>query len=442
MNTPSDHLGPLAGYYPSHWPCECAGPRRQKITWKAGPNIRPGEALHATTRHMGAYRWSTMIVLRDEGEVYVQGGTQAAQKERSFGWIEKVDPVTLETIKAAPELPSGGHNWCGAAAVHANGDLYVVNGRYAHRLSPDLDVLGEHKLATDNAHNGHVIVPDGNLITKDIQIDPSKRTMFTVLDPDLKVVSEFEFPGNSVGRFSCDPQDGLTHLYVTNSEKIHRLIYRGGFLSLDETWSASYRIDGEDQSFAWDSTLALGSAWFMDMGANGGVKNVLEAHPVGTNTAHTRANVIHTAPQRVFRVSVTDPTDRDTLVPFGDAGGNIIAPPLFDQDRRILVAFDSMNAKMGAWRYQGPGQFEELWTNSFRNTNQLTLYADTGELLVDDSPHGAPWYAVVLDIETGQEKARADTGCSASSGMWYTPGFERDFYTSTLLGGVARLYVE
>lgn len=464
--TLADHDSDLPGYFASHWPCECAGPRRQKITRKPGLNIQPGERLLTTTRHMGENRWPAMLITRKEGELYVQGGGRPGQRGPSPGWIERIDPVSLATIARSPDLPSGGHNWCGAASVHANGDLYVVNGRYVHRLTPDLQIVRGHMLATDNAHNGHVHTPDGNLITKDIQIDPSRRSVFTVLDPALNVVSTYPFPWNSVGRFSLDTHQGRSCLYVTSNTHIHRLIYEEGTLRLDPDWSAPYAIPGEDQGFAWDSTISLGNAWFMDMGETAGIRDVLNAYPIGTNTS-LRMNLaalalpvlraiglnplnrkgggygppIHRAPQRVFRVSLADPADCDAFTPFGLSGGAIIAPPLFDQARRILVAFDLMNAKLGAWRYDGPDQYTPLWMHDFMTTNQLTLFADTGELLVDDCKPGVRWDAVVLDIETGIEKARADTGCGASSGMWYTPGFDRDFYTSTALGSIARLAV-
>ena len=101
--------------------------------------------------------------------------------------------------------------------MHENGDLYVVNGTYCHRLSPDLQVVAEHRLDADNAHNGHVVLSDGNLVTKDISDNPAKPSVFTVLDPDLAVVDRFVFPWNSVGRFSSDRRDGIDHLYVTSS---------------------------------------------------------------------------------------------------------------------------------------------------------------------------------------------------------------------------------
>lgn len=464
--TERDPTRRLSGYWPSPWPTECAGPRRQKIVSSPGLDLRRGERLRAIHRRTPG-RWPVMFVQRDRGELYLQGGTPIGAHRDSFGWIEQVDPRTLETLRASPRLPSGGHNWCGAAAVHENGDLYVTNGCYCHRLSPSLEVKAERRLPVDNAHNGHLILSDGNLVTKDIQNDPAKRTWFTVLDPDLEIVDRFEFPENSVGRFSSDRTAAGDLLYVTGPSRIRRLIYRDGKLALDASWVGSYAIPGEDQAFAWDSCLGSDSVWFHDMGENAGIRATLASHPIGTQSqgptrllrplAPTLAKLglsrllrplarlplsAHGAPLRVFRFSVYDASERDVLVPFGVSGGWIAAPPLYDEDRRILVTFDSANARVGAWRYERPGALRELWTQPFRNTSQLTLYADTGELIVDDVRPFERWDAVVVDVETGREKGRADTGCLMSGAMWYTPGFGRDFYTTTGFGGVARVFVE
>ncbi len=464
--TERDHTRRQSGYWPSAWPTECAGPRRQKIVASPGLDLQPGERLRATQRRTPG-RWPVMFVQRDRGELYLQGGTPIGQRRDSYGWVEQVDPQTLEVLRASPRLPSGGHNWCGAAAVHENGDLYVTNGCYIHRLSPSLEVKAERRLPLDNAHNGHLILSDGNLVTKDIQNDPAKRSWFTVLDPNLDSVDRFEFPENSVGRFSSDRTPAADLLYVTSPSRIYRLIYRDRKLALDETWVGNYAIPGEDQAFAWDSCLGSDSVWFHDMGENAVIRSTLASHPIGTQSlgplrllrplalALARLGLsallrplrrvprpAHSAPLRVFRFSVRDARECDVLVPFGDPGGWIAAPPLYDQDRRILVAFDSANGKVGAWRYEGPGALRELWIRPYRNTSQLTLYADTGELLVDDVRPFERWDAVVVDIETGREKGRADTGCLMSGAMWYTPGFARDFYTTTGFGGVARIFVD
>ncbi len=43
----------LPGYYPSAWPVECGGPRRQKLARSAGLSLQAGERLESTTREMG-----------------------------------------------------------------------------------------------------------------------------------------------------------------------------------------------------------------------------------------------------------------------------------------------------------------------------------------------------------------------------------------------------
>lgn len=460
--TERDHASRLSGYWPSAWPAECGGPRRQKIVVSPGLDLKPGERLQATCRRTPA-RWPVMFVQRDPGELYLQGCSAIGERDDSHGWVWRVDPLTLETVAESPRLPSGGHNWCGAVTVHENGDLYVVNGRFVHRLSPELAVKAELALPIDNAHNGHLILSDGNLITKDIQIDPARRTWFTLLDPDLGLIDRFELPENSVGRFACDRQADRDLIYVTSPTRVYRLIYRDRTLALDADWIGNYAIPGEDQAFAWDCCLGSDSVWFQDMGENAAIRQTLSASPIGTNQPVQPSPAIamlvrlglgrwlsafarrrrrdHAAPLRVFRFSTADAADRDVLMPFGDPGGWNAAPPLYDPERRILVCFDTANARVGAFRYHGVGDVRPLWQKAYRNTNQLTLFADTGELLVDDVKPLRRWDAVVVDIETGREKGRVDTGCGMSGAMWYAPGFSRDFYTSTGFGAVARIFV-
>ncbi len=439
--TERDHRSELSGYYPSAWPAECGGPRRQKVTRAPGLRLVPHERLRATTRMLDAPKWPVMFVHRDPGELYLQGGTRLGQTSESYGWVEKLNPISLEPVRSSSRLPSGGHNWCGAICAHANGDLYVVNGTYCHRLSPDLEVVAEHRLATESAHNGHVVLSDGNLVMKDLSDDLAKPSTFTVLDPELRVVDRYRFPWNSVGRFSSDRSRGVDHLYVSSSTEIRRLLYASGRLALDEGWVGRYALAGEDQGFAWDSSIGDDSVWFMDMGESEDTRAMIGSRPIGTGAFALGAPPVHRAPVRVFRFSTRDASDRDALVPFGKQGGHIIAPPLYDQDRHILVAFDTRNRKLGAWRYEGPGKFVPLWERDWLNTSQPTLYADTGELLVDDCRAPGVWDAVVADVETGAELGRVDTGCLRSTGMWYTPGFGRDFYTSTMLGAIARVSV-
>ena len=106
-------------YWPSPWPGEDGGPRRLQMPHGvAGPRVQRGAALDVTSR---ALFGATMVVLREPGEVYVHtfapGGTTST--------VERVDPASLTTVRASPDLAAGPW-WPGGVAVHANGDLYVT----------------------------------------------------------------------------------------------------------------------------------------------------------------------------------------------------------------------------------------------------------------------------------------------------------------------------
>jgi hypothetical protein len=154
------------------------------------------------------------------------------------------------------------------------------------------------------------------------------------------------------------------------------------------------------------------------------------------------------APQRVFRFSLDDPEDRDVIDAFSMPNAFNVGPPLYDPERRILVAYDMLNGKVGAWRFDGPGSFEPLWQHDWRCSVQMILYADTGELVLEDGarlmgPGGAADSTiVVVDIETGVERGRAPCGAPALGGMFFCPGFERDLYAASSSGAIARIYVD
>ena len=85
----------------------------------------------------------------------------------------------------------------------------------------------------------------------------------------------------------------------------------------------------------------------------------------------------------MYRFPTSDASRRDVLLAFDRPSGFNPGPPLYDPERRILVTFDTRNAKVGAWRYAGPGRLEPLWERDDRSTVQMMLYADTGELVLE-----------------------------------------------------------
>jgi hypothetical protein len=102
-----------------------------------------------------------------------------------------------------------------------------------------------------------------------------------------------------------------------------------------------------------------------------------------------------------------------------------------------------LNGKTGAWRYEGPGQFTKLWERKIRNSNQILYYPDTGEAILDDMLDNYKVDAVVVDIETGAEKARCNTGTKFSANMLWGAGYHRDAYMgSGLSGGLVRIFVK
>ncbi|MDG2908852.1 MAG: hypothetical protein P6D49_11220 [Acidimicrobiales bacterium] len=116
--------------------------------------------------------------------------------------MERIDPETLEPVKASGELPCGGHVWCGAILAHANGSIHSVNGSFLHRLDPDCRVVAERELPVDRSHNGLLALSDGTLVTKDLRLEDQGGTTITRLDPDnLDLIGEpMVLPEGSMGR--------------------------------------------------------------------------------------------------------------------------------------------------------------------------------------------------------------------------------------------------
>lgn len=431
--TTLDHVDRPPGYFSSAWPGEGGGPRRQKVVGTPGPALGPGENLVSTTRNTGG--WAVMFVQRDKDELYLLCGAGLRPGEgaptyrndhgSAGGWVERVDPITLTTITRSADLPSGGWLWCGAAAVHANGDIYVVNGRYFHRLNPKCQVVAERQLPVNGPYNGFLFMADGNIVTRNLGFRDGDVASFIVLEPEqLTMVGEISFAERCMGRFSADGD----HVYFTTAAEVRRFVYAECALTLDEGWRASYAMDA-GQSDGWDTTIANGAIWMMDMG-----------RPASWMTPGT-------SPQRAFRFSLSDPSQRDVIDAVGLPGAWNPGPPLYDPMRRILVHYDAMNATVVAHRDGGPGQLEEIWRKPYRNFVQMLMWADTGELALEDSQApatemgGTSSDLVLVDIETGDERGRAPLGSPMSAGMFLCPGWRRDLYAATLPGGIARISV-
>jgi hypothetical protein len=63
--------------------------------------------------------------------------------------------------------------------------------------------------------------------------------------------------------------------------------------------------------------------------------------------------------------------------------GWILAPPVFVEQHLLAESYDSNNGEVVAYRYQGPGDLDELW-REIRNWWQPLVYPDTAEIVLDD----------------------------------------------------------
>ena len=86
-----------------------------------------------------------------------------------------------------------------------------------------------------------------------------------------------------------------------------------------------------------------------------------------------------------------------------------------------------------------------LWFQPFRPSMQPIVYADTHELVINDfrvlSDNRTSDDLVVIDLRTGQMKARVGTGATRMNAMFLCPGWDRDVYYCTF-DTVARVRVE
>lgn len=414
-----------SGYFPSPWPGEDAGPERlQEPHGVAGLALKPGERLRCTTRRT---MMSTMTVLGAPGEVFLltHSAVRANVGLPTTSCVELLDPRTLQARRRSPRL-AGGPMWPGGMAVHRNGDLYVVFGRYAHRLSRDCEPLAQLQLGVAEPHNSFVILDSGLLVTKNL----SDRTpaQLVVIDPETMqpVGAPVVCPEPSIARLSSS---GDT-VYVVGVRSIFRYHLDAGTqrLQLDEGWRFEY-LGGAGQTYGWDVVIDGRDAWFLDNGKHRYVVSM-----IGAGVSRT-AN-------RLIRVSLSDSSDAEVVEVCGVPGGSVTNPPLLDRRRRIVVGYDSANRYLQAWRQEGPSApLRPLWQKApFGCASHMILYPDTGELVVNDYRRLGE-EVTVLDVETGHEKARVRIGGIMQGVVFPSVGWGRDFYWSSM-GKVARVWVD
>jgi hypothetical protein len=148
-------------------------------------------------------------------------------------------------------------------AIHRNGDMYVVYGRWAHRLSRACVPLASLRLPIDQPYNAFVILDNGLIVTKNLSDQACAR--LTVIDPDTLQPAgpDADCPEPSIARLSAR---GNT-VYVVGVRSIFRYHWDAAAHTLvfDDDWRFDY-IGSTTQTYCWDVVLDGQNAWFMDNG--------------------------------------------------------------------------------------------------------------------------------------------------------------------------------
>jgi hypothetical protein len=439
-------------YWPRPWTCEDGGPLRHGCAdGVAGLGIRAGERLEVVAS-VDAFA-TDMLVRREPGELYALRHEMRLRRPLASpvaGWVERLDPATLAVTASTPRLP-GGVFWPGGIAVHASGDLHMVFGRWAHRLSPELEVLASHRLPVARPHNSFVVLDGGELVTKDCDA-PAGRAPSTVsvLDPEtlLPVAPALALPEPSIARLASD---GDTVIAVGTTVVFRlRLDRDAGRLTIDERWRPVYG-PAPGRSYGWDPVITDEHVLWMDNGRNNTDRTMLGT---GESPDPVRLWWARRDDERAVRsVEISG-------LPFGTESN----PPGWDPTSGIVIAYDAGNAVVRAWRLVAD-ELEPLWRrDGFAHAGHLILYPDTRELVAQDWRDVAalrrpavrralapvlPGLAhsgvarraslptgrdqlVVLDLDTGADKGRVDIPSASQGFLFPAPGCGRDVYYQSL----------
>jgi hypothetical protein len=416
---------------------ECGGNRRQKAVSGGiyAKNVSP-KVVKVTNG-----RWNVMAIHRGKGEIYLGGTMPAFAGPPPFGWLQKLDPVSLKVLAESPELPCGEHVWCGAIAAHGNGNIIMVNGNYIHSLSRGCEIIREARLPVDQAHNGLLVLSDGTIVTKDLRLENQGRSTITRVDPEnLELVHKpFVLPVGSMGRIASDKTSEGEFIYVPGIEKVWRIKVADKKLELDKSWSSSYREIYGDQGLAWDGCISDGYLWLMDNGDIDSLRAIYGVHPNGRFTkpdkvAFSRLSWQRPTPwkgsQRLLRFSLSDGSV-ETISPFVSSGGGIIAPPVNVPEHNICLAWDSINGGLVGISTENK-ELKLAWTLDVRPSMQPVVFPDSGELVINNYEKGDD-QLIVVDIVTGELLSQVSLGSPVANGMFLSPGFDRDiYYCSTL----------
>ena len=163
--------------------------------------------------------------------------------------------------------------------------------------------------------------------------------------------------------------------------------------------------------------IAGGAAWFLDNGEGS------EGY-----AGSFAGRGVSAAPLHLVRVDLA--TGAVTLTEICGLPNGIVAnPPAIDAAARDRRRLRQRERRAGRVRHRRRRHHDAALEARAAPRCHPILYPDTGELVTDDHDGERMMdQLVVLDIETGEEKARVDTGSPLQSVVFPAPGFGRDLY--------------
>ncbi|TAJ52121.1 MAG: hypothetical protein EPN60_17360 [Nevskiaceae bacterium] len=309
------------------------------------------------------------VVSREPDQLYVYAGAYGAIDAENGPNLSRIDPDSLRVRWRwrLPGLRAGDWNYPGALAVHRNGYLYLVHGSQILKLDPELGtVLARTRLPgpqapTDTAHNGLILMPDGQLVVKSLHrqsgckaedfaaflacdaqaVAPSR---LTVLEPDrLRIVSSLDGPEHLRFRLSAARLDGVDYVYAPGDRALHRFRYDRGRLSLDHDWQPGpYLKPGQTAGTA----VAVFGDWVVVQ------SNGLPA----------------CAPMSLLAIDQRDARRRHRITPFPDSTLSFIPSlPTVDADNQRIYSFDGYAGQLAALDFDPEQGFRMAWQQRQRS---------------------------------------------------------------------------
>jgi hypothetical protein len=365
----------------------------------------------------------------------------AASKEASDNvtpYLARIDPATLqiETLDL-----SGGTavNYVGGVLVHSNGYLYAVARGVLFKIDPTIFqiVLSTSlPLAPDSsgqpnentAFNGMQATDDGDLILKgfaSISTGDAPGILLRINPDDLSIKARLDSDTVAAARLTVASVQSQQYLYVPGKNSSLRFGLEEHAFVPNANYTQQYLQSG-DGSTAGSSDVFMG-------------KGVVFAN----NTEPQATSAMHLFGETATGSSLTNVPAFDST----DTSWNFFMVAGDPFKSGIVVVEDQLHGQVSGFIACGDGRtVEKLWENdSLEVSAGAAIAYDRGQLYVDDrqcdSSGACQLYLVVLDLNTGDEIARAPVqGTKPSIGQIFI-GAENAVYFPATDTGTGRGYL-